>query len=818
MKRILFLIFFISTTFFGLYSQSFIIEGRVIDSKSKSPLAFVNILINEGKYGGTTDIDGVFRLASVEPVQILKLSYVGYEQKIYHLKDIHKKHLIKLQQKSFLLNEVIILAGENPAHRIIKNVIKNRKINDPEKLGSFSYVSYDKMIITSNIDSVIAKKDTADIDKDLLETKEFFDKQDVFLMETVTERKFMKPDHNYEHVIAQRVSGFQDPIFTFLVSQIQSTSFYKPLIHILNKHYVNPISSGSISKYFFAIEDTTFTNRGDTVFIISFKPRRGTKFDALQGVLFINSYKWAIQNVRTSPANNSGLFDIRIQQLYELIDDETWFPVQLNTDINVNPNTAALKVNEADEELPIVAIGKSYLKDIVLNPELVRKEFSNIEIEVDSKAHKRDEDYWNKYRNDPLTAKDRETYRFIDSIGKEAHLDEVIKTMKIIATGKIPVGFIDIDVNQFLNYNGYEGLHIGAGLYTNDEFSKWLRLGGFIAYGTKDKSFKYKTEASVLIDKFRELKIGASTFKIPIESGGLSFFDDTKDLIDLENARNLLIRWMNPAIGSEAFIEFRALRDFKFNITGRIVNKTAFQDYRFGLLSDELTITQNEFNFSEFEIGIRWAFKEKFFKNKDLMISKGTKYPVVWFQYTKGLDNFFNGDYDYQRFDLKIKKSFYTKYIGRTSIRLMAGLIDGDIPYCNLFNGNGSYRRFTIYAPYSFSTMRMNEFLSDRFAAIFFTHSFGKLLYKGNKFDPEIVVATNFGIGSLKNPERHLNIDFNTMEKGYYESGLLINDIIDLKIYNLGLGVFYRYGPYSLEETIDNFAFKFTMVFPFGNK
>ena len=78
--------------------------------------------------------------------------------------------------------------------------------------------------------------------------------------------------------------------------------------------------------------------------------------------------------------------------------------------------------------------------------------------------------------------------------------------------------------------------------------------------------------------------------------------------------------------------------------------------------------------------------------------------------------------------------------------------------------------------------------------------------------------GTNIGIGTLDKPEKHLNIDFNTMEKGYFESGLLINNIIDLKVYNLGLGVFYRYGPYSLEKTFDNFAFKFTMVFPFGKK
>ena len=44
----------------------------------------------------------------------------------------------------------------------------------------------------------------------------------------------------------------------------------------------------------------------------------------------------------------------------------------------------------------------------------------------------------------------------------------------------------------------------------------------------------------------------------------------------------------------------------------------------------------------------------------------------------------------------------------------------------------------------------------------------------------------------------------------------IINDIIDLKLYTIGFGVFYRYGPYHLPKTMDNIAFKFTLKFAFG--
>jgi hypothetical protein len=51
------------------------------------------------------------------------------------------------------------------------------------------------------------------------------------------------------------------------------------------------------------------------------------------------------------------------------------------------------------------------------------------------------------------------------------------------------------------------------------------------------------------------------------------------------------------------------------------------------------------------------------------------------------------------------------------------------------------------------------------------------------------------------------------MEKGYYEAGLLINNIFRMQLFKYGVGVMYRYGPYAYPKTIDNFAFKLTLQF-----
>jgi hypothetical protein len=110
--------------------------------------------------------------------------------------------------------------------------------------------------------------------------------------------------------------------------------------------------------------------------------------------------------------------------------------------------------------------------------------------------------------------------------------------------------------------------------------------------------------------------------------------------------------------------------------------------------------------------------------------------------------------------------------------------------------------------------MRFNEFLSDRFFALFIKQDFGKLLFRTKgKFQPEIALVHNLGFGTLTDQSPHEHITFRTMEKGYYEGGLLINNLIHVQLFKYGLGVMYRYGSYAFPKTIDNFAFKLSLQF-----
>ncbi len=792
-----------------LSAQVVTVKGKVLDIKNKKPLAFVNIISEDGKQGTVSDIDGKFSINLPEKTCCLKLSYIGYEPLDYTIDYNRPFQTITMVPKAIELDEVTVFPGINPAHRIINLVIENRDKNNPENLDEFSYVSYDKMILTADADSLM-KKDTALLDTNERKIRKVLEKQDFFMMETVTERKYMKPKLNQENVLATKVSGFKNPVVVFMLSQIQSTSFYDDKINIINKNYINPISKGSTRKYFFLIKDTTYNDKGDTTFIISFRPRRSSRFDGMKGFLYINSDGWAIQNVKAGPYKDTTGLTIQVQQSYEKIEGH-WFPVQLNTDIIFN----SMSVASGKKQYALVAHGNSYLRDINLHPGLRKKDFGFHEVEVESNAIKKKENFWNKYRTDTLTARERETYRVVDSIGKETDFDKMAGTVQSLMSGVIPLGPVDFDIDKFFHYNEYEGFYAGLGVHTNQILSKAFTFGGFWGYGFRDKTAKYEVDASVIVHKRSESSIGFKYYFNVLPGGGTSFFTDKNQIWNTNNFGNFFTKRMNITRGYELNYKFRvrAFRDFKWNLSFIKQTKKAYKDYIFTPF-DPATIPQT-YELSKASFEFRFAWREKIIQTTKGPVSFGSDYPVVWFKYTQGFKDLLNGDFNFSKVDLRVMHTIKTNYYGNFTWVLNGGIANGAAPACELYTAQGTYAVFTVFAPYTFGTMRANEFLSDRYASLFLTWDFKDLLINIGKWKPQLLLLTNVTFGTLKNPEQHLNYDFKTLDKGYYESGFVIRKILNLQVYDLGLGVMYRYGPYSLPKTGDNFAYKISLFYAF---
>ncbi|MDZ7775794.1 MAG: carboxypeptidase-like regulatory domain-containing protein [Bacteroidales bacterium] len=152
-------VFFILIIIFNaVFVSGQIYEGRIINAETGMAVPFANIRYHQNK-GVISDIDGRYTVKASD-VDSLKVSYVGFRSKTVEAV-AGKRQIIELIPKVIDLAEVVIKPGINPAMRIVKNLIENKAINNPDNYNSYSYRAYDKLVFTVHEDKVspgIAKK------------------------------------------------------------------------------------------------------------------------------------------------------------------------------------------------------------------------------------------------------------------------------------------------------------------------------------------------------------------------------------------------------------------------------------------------------------------------------------------------------------------------------------------------------------------------------------------------------------------------------------------------------------------------------------
>ncbi|HKL38008.1 MAG TPA: DUF5686 family protein [Bacteroidales bacterium] len=802
------LIFFLIVLIPPLSAQERLMRGTVVDSADGSPLAFVNVTYGSPPRGTTTDIDGKFTLQVPPGIREVHFSYVGYHPATLEVSDSNADSsvVIALEQRPYHLEGVVIKPGENPANRIIKRAFRNRSKNNPENLASFSYRSYNKIMFM--IDSTERAQAAGKVDSSIIRLRQTLDKQHLMLMETVSRRKYMSPGRNREDVLASRVSGFKDPSLSFLATQFQSFSFYNDFIELGNDRYLNPISKNSWNKYFFLLEDTLFTPRQDTVYVISYRPGRGRIFEGLEGVMHINSRGYALQTVIAEPWDPPADLSIRIQQKYELVDGRQWFPYQLNTRLKFKN----VLLTGKDQDYYLVGEGKTYIYNIRLNPDLDRSDFGHVEVSVPAGAYERSGSFWRDHRRMALTGKDRRTYRVLDSLGQAHYFDQRLDLFETLSTGYLPAGVVDFNLMKILDFNKYEGLRLGLGLKTSDQVSEVYALGGFLGYGFRDKKLKYGGNLELKPHPESETLLEMTYADDVVETGDYWFLNE-KSFLSSEAYRDYLVESMDRVEEASVSLTFRTLDYLKVQGFLQHSRVNPYSDYLFEM-GDRLF--SGTFRITEAGLRLRYAYGEGFIHTHRGKFSLGTRAPVLYANIIRGIDGM-KGDFQYTKYEGALSKTIQSRTLGNTSVKFTSGFARGEVPAFNLYSGHGSFgSKFAIYSGSSFATMRLDEFRVSSFFSAFISHDFRTFLQGSDIFNPHLIWVNNLGWGWLDDSAVHQGVDFKAYDKGYFETGLLFDRLISTGLFHYGLGVFYRYGPYGFDRPARNFAFKFSFRLAFN--
>ncbi|MBL0340148.1 MAG: carboxypeptidase-like regulatory domain-containing protein [Bacteroidetes bacterium] len=127
-------------------AQKTLVYGRITEAGGNNPVAFANVAFKGTTIGTSSDQLGNFTLETNETYNQLTFSAVGYIDTTIFIK-VHERQELKvyLATRDYMLSEVVINAGENPAFAILRKVVANKPINNPEKYNTYEYRSYNKV-------------------------------------------------------------------------------------------------------------------------------------------------------------------------------------------------------------------------------------------------------------------------------------------------------------------------------------------------------------------------------------------------------------------------------------------------------------------------------------------------------------------------------------------------------------------------------------------------------------------------------------------------------------------------------------------------
>ena len=789
------------------FAQNF--SGIVIEKSSRLPVSFASVTYRvNGRLAGTiSDINGKFRLNGL-PEDSLTVSCTGYKRIRLNTPDQSVSGFLKIELEpiSRELQEVTVVPGENPAIRIMQLLWKSKNRNDFTGYEHYRYTNYLKTLIdlkqptdTSIGDSTM--KNTSMKKQKLVKSQVMFISEQLFSHAKSGNKKSRQ-------MLSHHTSGFRDAVLPELFDAVfQNTiSFYQNQIPLFKTagsgdlsltEYVSPAANYGIRLYQYELEET-ISSGADTIFIITFQPKKGKTFNGLRGRLFVHSNGYAIQRAVAEPSE-TGLIAFKFLQDYKLVNNR-WFPERLEEEIGwVN-----MQIPGMAKSYPVYRI-TSTISEVDFAPGKAFESADPSEKKPSTPAGSADS-LIRIFRPDSLSSRELKTFQKLDSIGKEKNLDGKIRFMPSLASGKIPVRFIDLDLFRLYGYNHFEGPRIGTGLSTNEKISSLLSLGGFAAYGLKDKRWKYGGHLLATFRKWKNLQIKIS-MQDNLRETGFELQDNLFNPSADYYLRSYAGFQFDRCREEKLMVSFQPIPSLKIS-TGVILNQVnPLYDYRF----QEMELTA--YRADEFQFQCRFAPGTENFQwgNHPLEISAGN--PVITINFSQGTNQIHPESFRYQKAEASIDYRLYHPMTGQTNFRLAGGYAIGNLPYSSLFTGQGSRdREIPLVISNYFQTIRPYEFLSDRYLHLFFTHNFGSLLFRSKNFRPQPVLMHNAGIGSLRNRGVH-SLSFRTMEKIMLESGLQLQNIIrfnylDSFYFGFGAGVFCRYGSYAEEDLKSNLVYK----------
>ncbi len=787
MKIIFLLLFFLCFTQILEAQKLF---GKISDNDGNY-LAFALVYLVESSTGTTTNIEGNYELTLPKGNYEIIFQYIGYETTIKKI-NLDKDSLelnIVLNSLATNMQEIVVIAGEDPAYRIIRKAIKKRNYYDKQvkKYSCNSYIKGSQSI--ANLPKKIMGMSVDILNSGLDSTGTGI----IYLSESISKLYYQKGEYK-EVMTSSKISG-NDNGFSFNSAvTLAELSFYKNTIELGESKILSPIANGALAHYRYRLVNSFTDKNNHTVHKIAVLPKNENTA-TFQGFIYIVEEDWAIYGTdlfTTGSAINISILDtVRFKQTHIYLGDKIWRV--FSQDITFSLELLMIKTKGN-------FIG--VFSDYEINPTF-EKRFFNAEIfKVEDSANKKINEYWDSIRPIPLLQTETANYHTQDSLQKifrsKSYLDstDIARNKPTIMSPIMGYTYVnsyqgfEFNIEPPLDYfmfNTIQGQAIGLGLNFRQNLekkeTKWFKIHVESDYGIDDKQLRG--------NGYFEIKLNSifnNTLKI---EGGrkLVQFNNTSPISPLVDNFYCLLLTRNYAKRYDQYYTKLSYSQDIFNIFKLEMN--LFYGERQSLInhSDEAWLFKDKNYFSnqpldfndppldnissfathqhlEFSLALRIRFGQKYASYPDYRYYTPSGFPDIWIRYRKGIA-LLGGDTDFDYLEVQItKKNIAIGTIGSFSFNALAGwfpsaskLFFMDYRHFDgnqtMITGRNDYlHTFQLLPYYEYSTKTM-------FSALHLEHNFNGFIWNRLPLIHKLGFEWVTGYHLLYTPEQKPYMEFN---------------------------------------------------------
>ena len=618
---------------------------------------------------------------------------------------------------------------DNPAVLLVREIRNNSKKGDPRLLDHYNYDQYDKITL-GLLDVSEEDLDRHDFLKDYLDTTAFGRRTmlKVMLNEKSSTKLYSRSGKKQKTVVRDRNSqgigemfdvGNVDAVLEDLLREID---IYDNDITLMSNRFPSPLSTNGNLHYRYFISDTLDID-GVRCVQLTFMPRNPADF-TFSGNLYSEAgdstgfiRKVSMKVPRT--VNINFVDNIYIEQMYEKDEAGHRHKIsdRLSLDLCIAEGTRRFS---AERSTFYDNFRKEARKDL-------RKAYEAVAdmIYIDAETEE-GEDYLTPARGKSLTPAESNIGSLMSRLREIPVFYWAEKILVVLVKGYIKTGkrsMFDIGpINTLISVNSIEGVRLRLGGMTTANLSDHLFASGYVAYGTRDRKWKYKGELEY---SFYKKKYNSNEF--PVNSIRVTHMYDL-DMIGqhyhFTNPDNVFLSLKRK---KDMLVTYRHLTKLEYNI--ELDSRLSF-----GIWGEHIRQDASEwlpfidghgrhipyYRRTGFGFSVRFAPGEKFIQEggKRLLINGDA--PVFLLRQEWGPKNMRGAHFSLCKTELSAQKRFWFSSFGYLDAIVKGGIIWSQIPYTELLwqNANLSY---TIQ-PESYSLMNPMEFAMDRYASCDLTY------------------------------------------------------------------------------------------------